>query len=379
MAERGGCSNRRRVPLMALLALTLACSQPRAGGGNAGDAAPEGAGLPTTDTNGGGATNVAPADGPVIEIGGSFDGPVVESGGRADTGEGSDGLAPFVAFPVPSPITFRDKITTGWDGNIWFTFGSLRGIGRMDRAGVITEFSVPNSPDADDLVSGPDSAMWFGRPHGTLGRIDADGSVAVFATGSRGSTADSTRLIVGPDRNIWFLTVSGLFVIGARPENRGQVLRTLPMVDGRAMVIGADGRVWVFARTPEVVVLDGDGGVAARHALPGDVYTTPVVVGPDKQIWYADATSLVRLSQQGLASRLELPRFSEAIGVMVGPDAKLWFTEPRFHRIGRLDAGENITYVQLGIMNEPTRMTVGADGALWFLDGGAGTINRLRR
>jgi streptogramin lyase len=360
----------------------LACSQPRAGAEHTVDAAPEVAGPPTVDADAGSSTNTAPRDGPVIDVGAPSDGQVIDASGRAEAGESSDGAeagAPFVAFPVPSPITFRDKITTGWDGNVWFTFESLGRIGRIDRAGVVTEVLLSNGPAAaDDLVSGPDSAIWFGRPHGTLGRIDKDGTVAVFTTGSRGSTADSTRVIVGPDHNIWFLTVSGLYVMSTNPQNRGQVLRMMPMVGGRAMVLGADGRVWVFSRTPEVVVLEGDGGVVATHALPDTVYTS-VVVGPDKRFWYAAESSLIRLSQQGVVSRLELPRFSEAIDTVVASDGLLWFTEPRFHRIGRLDAGENITYVQFDTPNQPTRMTVGPEGALWFLDDGAGTINRLRR
>ena len=417
MGGRSRCSTRRRVSLLVLLALPLACSQPRAGAGNAVDAAPDGAGLPMAGASGGGnAPNVAgppaSADAPVASeaatpardapIAPAADGPVIEAGGPADARKASNGeactrhddclsgycdgtcMAPFVAFPVPSTITEKDKITTGWDQSIWFTVGPMRRIGRMNRAGVAREFSVPESPgdvnqgDVDDVVNGPDSAMWFGLSNGKVGRIELDGTVALFETGGRSAGADSTRLIVGPDRNIWYLTGFELYVIGTSPGNRGQIVRMSPM-GGKALVLGADGRVWVLGTTAEVVVLNADGGVAARHAVPFTVRDTPVVVGSDNQIWYASSSSFVRLSQQGLASRLELPRGSDVMGIIVGPDAQLWFTEPRYNRIGRINAGEDITYLQLTTANYPTRMTVGPDGALWFIDHGTGTINRLRR
>jgi streptogramin lyase len=399
--------------MLALLALPLACSQPRAGGETAVDAAPEVPGPampdaissgtnaerppPSNDAPGPSDAGVPARDAPIVP---AADGPVVEAGG-ADARKASNGesctrhedclggycegtcMAPFLAYPVPSTITDKDKITTGWDQGIWFTVGPTRRIGRMTRTGTAREFSIPPDPnddypgDVDDIVNGPDSAVWFCLSGGKVGRVELDGTMALFETGSMNYSADSTRLIVGPDRNIWYLTGLGLYVLSSNPETRGKILRTSPM-GGEELALGADGRVWVFGGSVDAVVINGDGGVAAMYDLPSAI-NTAVVVGPDNQFWYAAGGSFYRVSQQGLASTLQLPRGSAVMGIIVGPDAQLWYTEPQLNRISRLNTGGEVTHLQLSTGNFPTRMTIGPDGALWYIDHGTGTINRLRR
>jgi streptogramin lyase len=388
---------------LGLVMAALGCTEPREGGGSSTDAAVVADAFVAAD--------VATVDGPVkveaaaptgdAPVVASPDGPIIEVGAAPDARKGANGeactrhddclngfcdgtcMAPFVAYPVPSTITDKDRIATGWDQGIWFTVGPLRRIGRMARTGMTREFTIPDRPgdglqgEVDDVTNGPDSAVWFGMSNGRVGRVELDGTMAMFETGSLSFSASSTRLIVGPDRNIWYLTAFELYVVSTEPGSRGKILRTSPM-GGSALVLGADGRVWVFYSS-EVTVLNADGSVFARHTLPNAVNNTAVVVGPDNQIWYAGRSGFVRVNQQGVASMVEYPEINRVVSMIVGADGQLWFTEPRFSQLGRLNAGGDITYFPLGGMSFPTRMTVGPDGPLWYIDHGTGTINRLRR
>src|SRR5262245_6266573 len=71
----------------------------------------------------------------------------------------------FVEFPVPTASSQLKGITTGPDGNVWFTEQAGPKIGRITPAGVVTEFPIseagshPSSPKA--ICAGPDGNLWF--------------------------------------------------------------------------------------------------------------------------------------------------------------------------------------------------------------------------
>jgi len=98
-------------------------------------------------------------------------------------------------------------ITTGPDGNIWFTGSGINSsggtasavVGRMTPLGVVTEFSSGTG----NIVAGPDGNLWFaesgsGQGDGAIGRITPAGVVTEFPiAGSVGNIA------IGPG-GIWF-------------------------------------------------------------------------------------------------------------------------------------------------------------------------------
>ncbi|MGO9470062.1 MAG: hypothetical protein ACLQVF_38675, partial [Isosphaeraceae bacterium] len=79
-------------------------------------------------------------------------------------------------FPIPLvEIVKPDGITTGSDGNLWFTENASGQIGRMTPAGVVTQFALPTvpppagspagtagtTPNPTAITAGPDGALWF--------------------------------------------------------------------------------------------------------------------------------------------------------------------------------------------------------------------------
>jgi streptogramin lyase len=51
---------------------------------------------------------------------------------------------PIAEYPTPTTGSGPDGITTGPDGNLWFTDDStIRGIGKITTAGVITQYPLP--------------------------------------------------------------------------------------------------------------------------------------------------------------------------------------------------------------------------------------------
>ena len=70
-------------------------------------------------------------------------------------------VASFTEYPVTGSAS---DITTGPDGNLWFTEGISSGassIGKSTPAGVITEFPLAANRGPADITAGLDNALWF--------------------------------------------------------------------------------------------------------------------------------------------------------------------------------------------------------------------------
>jgi sugar lactone lactonase YvrE len=121
----------------------------------------------------------------------------------------------FSEFPLLSPNQnasepYASHITTGPDGNLWFTQEDLikdqesttvKQIGRITPSGSLTLFSVPAFGAFGGIVAGPDSALWFTeRENYKIGRISTDGTLNPVVD----RTIKPKTTTIGPDGNLWF-------------------------------------------------------------------------------------------------------------------------------------------------------------------------------
>jgi len=68
---------------------------------------------------------------------------------------------------------------------------------------------------------------------------------------------------------------------------------------------------------------------------------------------------------------------SQPSGITQGPDGAIWFTESQGDRIGRLGEDGQITEFPLPVGSQPIGITTGPDGALWFAESGTNKIGRM--
>ena len=125
---------------------------------------------------------------------------------------GSTGASPahaalrFREFPVPSG-GYPRQITTGPDGNLWFTEYVGNKIGRITPAGVITEFPVPTLGGwLQGITAGSDGNLWFTEIDANkIGRITIEGAVTEYSTPTANSGPED--ITAGPDGNLWFTEI----------------------------------------------------------------------------------------------------------------------------------------------------------------------------
>jgi len=228
-------------------------------------------------------------------------------------------------------------ITTGPDGNIWFTEENGNRIGRITPGGAITEFPIPNPPSLPvEITPGPGGALWFTE-----------------------SAANSIR----------YITTAGAFgprfPVGASPDG---------------IVMGPDGNIWftepVANRIGKMTPGGADTHFSSSLNEPGDI-----TVGPDNRLWFTQGAGgrIGAIPTSATPSSPSISHFGAGLGDPSGITSSagaLWFTEHGASQVRRIDTAGNIgppTPVGAG----PSAIATGADGALWFTEEIAGRIGRV--
>ena len=107
-------------------------------------------------------------------------------------------------FPVPTANSVPIGITTGPDGNLWFTEFDTNKIGKITTAGKVTEYPIPTASSFPlGITTGPDGNLWFTEQRGNkIGQITPSGAVTEYALPTANS--QPAGIAPGPYRNVWF-------------------------------------------------------------------------------------------------------------------------------------------------------------------------------
>jgi virginiamycin B lyase len=129
-----------------------------------------------------------------------------------------------VATVFPTPGRHPDSVTSGPDGNVWFTYdpstapGSHSGIGRITPSGTISTFDDAGTVRARDVTAGPEGSLWVtqvGSSNSTgaeIARVTPTGTVTEYPTPTnKGFGDDIQDITLGPDGALWMNDREGQF------------------------------------------------------------------------------------------------------------------------------------------------------------------------
>src|SRR4029079_10286215 len=84
-------------------------------------------------------------------------------------------------YPIPTDRAGPFDITTGPDGNLWFTEFSADKIARITPAGEIKEFPLGHDGGPYGIKTGPDGNLWFAlQKTNQIGRMTPEGEFKEF-------------------------------------------------------------------------------------------------------------------------------------------------------------------------------------------------------
>ncbi len=254
--------------------------------------------------------------------------------------------------PVPTANSMPYGIAVGSDGNIWFTQFNTNKIGRLNiDGGSITEFTIPTAnSNPMHITPGVDGALYFTENlRNKIGRITTAGVITEFTIPT--------------------------------PNNQPN-----------GIVSGADGKIYFAARGRRTV-----GWFDPRQSPPVFGETDPMppgnaplnlARGPDGSIIFTTESYIFRLLD-GALSLLAVPTASSyPWGVVTGYDGRVWFTEQDGNRIGQIDYAPGYPLAEHGVpipayvsnpqpSRQPTGITAGPDGAIWFTERVGNRISRI--
>src|SRR5262249_55229529 len=184
------------------------------------------------------------------------------------------------SFPVPTTVNAASAthgITTGPDGNLWFTEPSANKIGTITPSGTIHEYAAGAGSGPLAIVSGPDGALWFTEPGSNkIGRMTTDGTLTgEFAVPTTGVYEQD--ITAGSDGNLWFTESSATTNKIGKIAPGSSTVSELPVPTAASTVFGiasAGGNIWFTETTA------GKIGLFAVGSAPRN--------GPDLQVSKAD-------------------------------------------------------------------------------------------
>lgn len=220
-------------------------------------------------------------------------------------------------FTIPAAIPYFSKpasITRGPDQNIWFTaeICTQRGpyfclahnpiVGRVSADGKITEFMNRNgAQDGGRITSGSDGNLWFTEDH-AIGRITTNGSVlSDFQVPMPDGEDALGGITAGPDGALWFarsnlgpsadesiftLTTGG--VLTERPVLQAPVVTSGLM----ELTAGSDGNMWFTDSAHNEIGSITLAGKISEYPIPtanaGTADGAAITAGPGGTIWFAE-------------------------------------------------------------------------------------------
>jgi uncharacterized protein (TIGR03437 family) len=284
----------------------------------------------------------------------------------------------FTEFPLPKTAITEVplNITSGPDGNLWFTLRGFPAIGRITVLGVVTEFSYPSTEAAgspQDIAAGPDGNLWFTEFElGQIGRITTAGVITLFPAPSG---SHPSAIVAGPDGNLWFtdgasvgkVTTAGVVTEFATPSG----------YDPLGITAGPDGNLW-FAEGAGSIGKITTAGVITEYPLPAPSSVPQhIAAGPDGNLWFTEeqGIDIGRITTAGVIT--EFPsEYIQALGITSRSDG-LWFIDGNNY-IGIITPSGSITEFPIPTQaSNPSGITVGPDGNIWFTELGSKKIGRL--
>jgi streptogramin lyase len=285
-------------------------------------------------------------------------------------------------------------ITTGPDGNLWFTEFAGNRIGRLNPAtGAVTEFSngITAGAQPDDITAGPDGNLWFTERKGNrIGKINpATGVVTEYSVGIS-PNAGLSGIAAGPDGNLWFTEPYGNYrKIGKINPTTGVITEYTSGINSALLDVtaGPDGNLWFTQdlvnhigkiNPATALVTEYSSGVSAAADTWG------IAAGPDGNLWFTEAndnqigkinptTGVITEYSNGITHG------ASPLWIAAGPDGNLWFTESSGNRIGRITPAGVVTEFSAGITAGAVlaHITAGPDGNLWFTENASDRIGRI--
>ena len=234
-------------------------------------------------------------------------------------------------------------------------------------------------PQADfsgtPMMTAKDGVVWIVKQNeNRLIRVDKNHKVTAVVPGD-GANGPLEGMTLGPDGSIWYSKILG-HRMGRIPANGGKgVEYELPYENASPGALAADskGRIWYTDQTNNKVgYMTSDGNVVTFDApTPDNSITAPqsITIAADNSVWVTSMSlnAILRVDpESGAFTRYDIATPDAQPTLLTrGPQGALWFLMPAVHKIGRITTSGQITEFETG-SELVESLAAGPDGAIWY-------------
>ena len=300
-------------------------------------------------------------------------------------------LSGIDVFPASKAQVIPWAITTGPDGNIWFTQSVGNGaIGVLNpTTRVVTEIPLPSSvgfegADHVSITAGPDGNIWFADYDGnTIGKIDpATDAITVYTVPT--ANAGLEDITAGPHGNLWFIEKAANQVGMINPTTGAITEFPVPTANSwlDSITTGPDGNLWFTEQVGNKIgMIDPTTGAITEFAIPtAESSPSAITAGPDGNLWFIESGAIGTINPTTDAIT-QFPIPTETAGTILesgvitaGPDGNLWFGYFNGDNVGSINPTTDavtqyhVPLAQPGLngIGGPGGITAGPDGNIWI-------------
>jgi virginiamycin B lyase len=281
----------------------------------------------------------------------------------------------FTEFTVPTAASFPLGIATGSDGNIWFTesSGSVNQIGQFNpTTHVFAEFPLPHPVSGPfEMTAGPDGDLWFAESGGNrIGHINPT-THAIVEVGTNVGQAGSGPfgIGVGPDGNIWFTEPNNrrIGVVNVATSAVTEFILSNVGAGPLGITGGPDGNVWFTEQgTDKIGRINPTTHVITEFPLRGGTAPHDITNPGDGNLWFTEAGgtagNMIASINATTHAVTEFPvptAHSTPFGITTGPDRNIWFGEVTGNQIGQAVIPHNQFATSTHLDSAPNPSTFG--------------------
>ncbi len=269
-------------------------------------------------------------------------------------------------------------ITSGPDGNLWFTDYASGKTGKITTGGTVTEYAAePDQPEG--ITSGPDGNLWFVE-HSVrhVNHMTTAGALTVY-TLTRTSTYN-VGIVTGSDGNLWFTESTSGYV--GKINTKNEVLGEYVLPAGSkpyGIAAGPDNNLWVANFGTSKIAKITTTGTITEYALPTGSEPYGITAGPDGNLWFTDygTNKVGKITTTGTITEYGLPSGSTPTSITTGSEGNLWLTEYGTSKIAKITTSGAVTETALPSASKPQGIAVGPDGNVWFTEEGTNKIGKI--
>jgi len=254
------------------------------------------------------------------------------------------------------------------------------------RQGPFTFFTLlPSSSDIENMVKGPDGALWFEQgDNGLIGRITETGQLTTFSLRSVRNfqipVGNPLWITVGPDHALWLTDTAAIERLALDGTLTIFLLPTFQESPSE-ITAGPDGALWFLEYGAQNLLSRLTlQGVLTQFPLPSPT-TGSLASGPLNALWFLESFptgggAIGRMTTDGKLAQFPLPQSIGGNELIVGPDGNLWFgtDQGRTKQIGRVLPNGHVTFFSLGRTGSIQRIASDGYGSLVFTTADAAMI-----